>query len=243
VANSESERMRLSKLHNVPPDRILISLTELGGILGLTRNPLMDKIREGLPWLEEGSQGRPKKNWAFDSKAVIDWLCDKARQEGHEAAVRKMGGVSPASGAAAGEGGRGGMKDGEDEVDFRTRVAKMHQEEIKAGLAAKGVARTEPVVFVFRAHMADASHTMQSVKGRVMAYLDKVGVPLVESERIVGNVIDDACAKFAKADPFRSPLEVTAEDDEDDAPATVPDEPEPEDLSEPEDEVDVDSDA
>lgn len=227
MANSESIRLDLSKKHGVPVDRILISITELGGLLGLTRNPLMEKIGQGLPWLEKGSQA-PKKQWAFDSKAVVDWLCEKARQEGHEAAMRKMGGVGAGSPASAGEGGRGGMKPDEDEVDFRTRLARMHEAELKAATMAKQVVRVRDVVDVFTAHTADAKLTLQSVKGRVMAYLDKLGVPQVESERIVGNVIDDACAKFAHADPFKSPLEVTETDDE--LGAEPADMPVPEDL-------------
>lgn len=224
MANGESERMRLSKLHNVPVDRILISLTELGNMLGLTANPLREMIKAGLPWLEEGRQQAPKKQWAFDSKAVITWMCERARQEGHEQAMKKLGGLPTAGAAAAGTEGYG-PKPGEDMIDFRGRVADTHGKEIKTALAAKQVVRVDAVVDVFTAHIADAKNTLQSIKGRVMAYLDKLGVPFVESERVVGNVIDDACDKFSKADPFRSPLEVGEVDDDAPDPEPPADEP------------------
>jgi hypothetical protein len=62
-------------------------------------------------------------------------------------------------------------------VDFRTRLAKMHEAEIKTALAAKSVVRVSQVLDVFTAHLADASLALQSVKGRVMAYMEKLGVP------------------------------------------------------------------
>lgn len=219
VASIESgERDRLAKKFGVPHDRLVLSLTDLCTLLAITPNTLRDWDRQGLPCLQRG-QKSPRQNWVYDIYAVIEWMCERARQAGHEAAMKKAGSSIPGpTGAPDGMGPR----DGEDIVDYRTRLAKMHEAEIKTALSAKQVVRVRDVVDVFTAHLADAKTTLQSVKGRVMAYLDKLGVPLVESERIVGNVIDDACAKFANANPLRSPLDVTAED-EDDPVGDVPD--------------------
>ena len=175
MANDESARLSLSKIHNVPPGRILVSLSDLCEMLGMTRNPVMEKISQGLPYLEKGSQQKPKRAWSFDSKAVIDWLCEQARQEGHEQAMRKLGGMSPTS--ADGEGGGYGPKPGEDMIEYRGRVADTHGKEIKTALAARQVIRVHEVVYVFTAYLADPKNTLQSVKGRVMAYLDKLGAP------------------------------------------------------------------
>jgi phage terminase Nu1 subunit (DNA packaging protein) len=234
---STDERDRLSRKFCVPHDRLVLSLTDLCTLLGITPNTARDWDRQGLPCLQRG-QKSPRQNWVYDTVGVITWMCERARQEGHEQAMKKVGG-GPAASPALVDGMT--MREDEDVVDFRTRLAKMHQEEIKTSLAAKSVVRVSQVVDTFTAHLADASLALQSIKGRVMAYMEKIGVPLVETERVVGNVIDDACAKFASADPFRSPLDTDSMYGDDDEESVAPD-PEPVEAESADPEADGDAD-
>lgn len=145
---SNDERDRLSRKFNVPHDRLVLSLTDLCTLLATTPNTLRDWDRQGLPCLQRG-QKSPRQNWVYDIAGVIEWMCTRARQEGHEAAMKKAGGSAGASPAGVDSSG---MREDEDIVDFRTRLAKMHEAEIKTALAAKSVVRVSQVVDVFTAH-------------------------------------------------------------------------------------------
>lgn len=194
----------------IDPVRVVLSLTTMAALLGVDGNTLRAWQREGLPILRRGST-KPRVNWAYDLKAVVDFLQQRAHQAGYEKAMK----AKPPRGVTGDGELHDGKREGEDEVSYRTRVAQMRLAELKFAQVAKRVAPVDLMIATFTFHMRTVSTGLQTMKMKVQAMLSKKGVAMDESDRLVGEPIDRMVAALLSADGLADPLGVDGDVNDD----------------------------
>lgn len=103
----------------------VIDRQTLAHFLGLSEVTISRRVREGMPCVQRGSQGRA---WQFDLAACVDWNTKRA--------------VEKAIGKAVGKINEGESK---AELDRRLLIARVTREEVEAAKAADEVVMIEEV--------------------------------------------------------------------------------------------------
>jgi len=142
----------------------VVDRAHLAAVLGIAENTVLARVREGMPFIQKGSRGRP---WKFDVAECVSWDRDRA--------IRK------ATGSVRGD---------ETEAQLKRRLleARVKGEEIDAARKADEIVPVDEVESAVIAAFTEVRQAMLSIPDRaalrLMAAEDEASIKEVLREEI-----------------------------------------------------------
>jgi hypothetical protein len=209
-------REQLTKKHGVPVERVVIGKAELSRLVGIETKQLGQwaAATPPMPALDRGSE-KPRVQWVYDIKAIIDWRIDRAYRAGLVDGASKAGGVGgPPEAVIDPDTGEEIEIDEDDiskeEVERQKAIYEMRLKRYEYDVKKGNVVYIDQVEVHLGGILANISENLKSLSSKMVARLVRVGWVREEATREIQDPIFAMIEETKNIDFTKDPSEVDA---------------------------------